>query len=218
MKLIIFGASGQTGRELAKQALANQHVVTAFVRNPAEFEIKHDNLRVVKGDITDYAQVERAITGSEVVVSTLGPRTLLRRIPALVTGIQNIVQAMEKAGVRRLVYTSALGVGDSAPDQNAVFRYLILPVLLGRDYADHETNETTIRKSNLDWIIVRPARLINRARTGQYQVDLRLSGTFPFGRIGRADVAEFILEQVENPTFLRKTPGLLAFKSFWESE
>ena len=218
MKLIIFGASGQTGRELAKQALANQHVVTAFVRNPAEFEIKHDNLRVVEGDITNYDQVERAIIGSEAVVSTLGPRTLLKRVPALVTGIRNIVQAMEKLAVRRLVYTSALGVGDSAADQNSVFRFLILPVLLGRDYADHEANENTIRKSNLDWIIVRPARLVNRARTGQYQVDLRLSGTFPFGRIGRADVADFIIKQLETPTFLRKTPGLLAFKSFWESE
>ena len=134
------------------------------------------------------------------------------------TGIRNIVQAMEKLAVRRLVYTSALGVGDSAADQNSVFRFLILPVLLGRDYADHEANENTIRKSNLEWIIVRPARLVNRPRTGKYRVGLHLSGTFPFGRIGRADVAEFILEQVENPTFLRKTPGLLAFKSFWESE
>jgi len=218
MKLIIFGASGRTGHELMQQALAQHHLVTAFVRNPAAFDVKHENLGVVQGEITAYDEIERAIEGHDAVVSTLGPRTLLRRVPALVSGICNIVRAMEKLDVRRLVYTSALGVGDSASDQNAVFRYLIRPVLLGRDYADHEANEKTIRESDLEWVIVRPARLVNRPRTGQYQVDLRLSATFPYGRIGRGDVADFILKQLENPTFLRKAPGLLAFKSFWERE
>ena len=218
MKLIIFGASGRTGRELTQQALAKNHVVTAFVRNGAAFDIEHVNLVVVEGDISAYDDVESNIDGHEAVVSTLGPHTLLRRVPALVIGIRNIIRSMEKLGVHRLVYTSALGVGDSISDQNAVFRYLIRPVLLGRDYADHEANEKAIRESDLEWVIVRPARLVDRPRTGQYRVDLRLPGTFPFGRIGRADVADFILKQLENPTFLGKTPGLLAFKSFWESE
>lgn len=218
MKLIIFGASGRTGRELVQQALAQRHSVTAFVRNSAAFDIKHDNLRIVQGDITAYDEVERAIGGHDAAVSTLGPHKLLTRIPELVAGIRNVVGAMEKMGVRRLVYTSALGVGDSEADQNAVFRYLIRPVLLGRDYADHAENEKTTRESNLEWVIVRPARLVNRPRTGQYQVAPHLSATFPFGRIGRADVADLILKQLENPTFLHQAPGLLAFKSFWESE
>jgi putative NADH-flavin reductase len=218
MKLVVFGASGRTGRELVQQALSRPHLVTAFMRHPTAFDITHDNLRVVQGDITTSDEVERAIEGHDAVASTLGPHTLLRRVPALVTGVGNIVRAMQKVGVRRLVYTSALGVGESETDQNAVFRYLIRPVLLGRDYADHEANETAITKSDLEWVIVRPARLVNRPWTGEYQVDLRLSATFPFGRIGRADVAAFILKQLENPTFLRQAPGLLAFKSIWESE
>jgi putative NADH-flavin reductase len=213
MKLIIFGASGRTGRELAQQALAQQRIVTAFVRNPAALVIKHDNLKVVRGDITAYDEVERAIEGHDAVVSALGPHTLLTRVPALVAGVRNIVRAMEKIGVRRFVYTSALGVGDSNADQNAVFRYLIRPLLLGRDYADHEANEQAIRESNLEWVIVRPARLVDRPRSGQYQVDLHLSATFPFGKIGRADVADFMLKQLADTPFLRKTPGLLAFKS-----
>ena len=123
MKLVIFGASGRTGQELVRQALAQRHLVTAFVRDPAAFDIKHDDLRVVRGDITAYEEVERAIEGHEAVVSTLGPHTLLRRVPALVAGIRNIVRAMAKLGALRLVYTSALGVGDSEADQNAFFRY-----------------------------------------------------------------------------------------------
>jgi hypothetical protein len=122
---------------------------------------------------------------------------------------------MEQVGVRRLIYTSAMGVGDSLADQNAFFRYVIRPMLLGRDYADHEANEQAIRDSHLEWVIVRPARLVNRPRTGQYQVGVRLAATFPFGRIGRADVADFILKQLGETPYLRQAPGLLGFKSVW---
>jgi putative NADH-flavin reductase len=215
MKTTVFGASGRTGREVVQQALARQHVVTAFVRNPAAFDLQHEHLRVVHGDITAYGDVERAVDGRDAAISALGPRTLLTRVPALVAGVGNIVSAMEKCGVRRLVYISALGVGDSEAAQNAAFRWLIRPVLLGRDYADHEANEQAIRRSNLEWVIVRPARLVDRPRTGQYQVDLNLSATFPFGRIGRADVADFILKQLTDTPFLRRAPGLLSFKSVW---
>jgi putative NADH-flavin reductase len=218
MKLIVFGASGRTGRELVQQALAQQHVVTAFVRNPAAFDLQHEHLRVVHSDITAYDEVERAVDGQDAVISALGPHTLRTRVPALVAGVRNIVRAMEKLGVRRLVNTSALGVGDSEAAQNAVFRYLIRPVLLGRDYADHEANEQAIRDSDLEWVIVRPARLVHRPRTGQYQVDLDLPATFPFGRIGRADVADFILKQLADTPFLRKAPGLLSFKGLWSRD
>ena len=99
MKVVVFGASGRTGREIVKQALAQQHEVTAFVRNPAEFDLQHERLKVIKGDITNYKEVENAISGQDAVMSALGPHTLLKRIPALTTGLRNIVQAMEKNGV-----------------------------------------------------------------------------------------------------------------------
>ncbi|KAA9339004.1 NAD(P)-dependent oxidoreductase [Adhaeribacter soli] len=196
MKLIVFGASGRTGQEIVQQALAGQHTVTAFVRNTGSFNLKHERLNVVQGDITAYQEVENAIAGHDAVLSALGPRTLKTRIPALVSGIKNIVSAMESTGVRRLVYESALGVGDSEADQNLVFRYFILPVLLARDYSDHAANEKTIRSSNLDWVIVRPARLVDGPQTGKYEVGLKLSATFPFGKVTRADVAEFMLRQL----------------------
>ena len=213
MKLLIFGASGRTGLELVQQALAQQHTVTAFVRNPDTFPLQHAHLRITKGDITNYAEVEQAVTGQDAVLSGLGPHTLLKRIPELVLGCRNIIKAMEKQGVKRLVYESALGVGDSKADQNLFFKHVILPVLLSRDYADHEENEQNIRNSQLDWVIVRPARLVDSPRTGKYQVALRLSGTFPFGRVGRADTAEFMLQQINNTEFLHAAPGILSHKS-----
>ncbi|MFD2514755.1 NAD(P)-dependent oxidoreductase [Pontibacter locisalis] len=215
MNILVFGASGRTGREIVQQALVQQHAVTAFVRTLPDFDLQHERLRVVKGDITNYDEVELAISGHDAVMSALGPHTLLKRVPALVTGIYNIVGAMEKKGVKRLVYESALGVGKSKADQNAFFRYLILPVVLGRDYADHETNEQTIRSSRLDWVIVRPARLVDGPRTGNYQVGLHLAATFPFGRISRADVAAFMLEQLTETNYLKKEPGILGFKSLY---
>lgn len=213
MKVVVFGASGRTGREIVKQALAQQHEVTAFVRKPAEFDIRHELLQVIQGDITNYKEVEAALDGKDAAMSALGPHTLLKRIPELTTGLRNIVQAMEKKGVKRFVYESALGVGDSEADQNLFFRYVILPVLLSRDYADHEANEQTIRASKLDWVIVRPARLVDGPLTGNYKVDLRLSATFPFGMVVRADVAEFMLQQLTGNQFLHKTPGILGFRS-----
>ncbi len=217
MKLAIFGASGRTGRELIKQALAQSHHVTACVRQPDHLDFQHKNLRIAKVDITAIEQVRRAVHDQNAVVSTLGPRTLLRRVPALVAGIRNIVSAMQAEALDELIYTSALGVGESLADQNAFFRYVIRPVLLGRDYADHEANEQTIRNSALRWTIIRPARLVDGPHTGNYQVALNLSATFPFGRITRADVADFIVKQLAHPTFTHQSPALLGFKTLWAS-
>jgi putative NADH-flavin reductase len=217
MNLAIFGASGRTGHELMKQALAQSHRVTACVRQPNRVGLQHENLRIVQVDITNPEQVRRAVHEQDAVVSTLGPHTLLRRVPALVSGIRNMVSAMQAENVDELLYTSALGVGESLADQNAFFRYLIRPVLLGRDYADHEANEQTIRNSSLRWTIIRPARLVDGPRSGNYQVAANLSATFPFGRITRADVADFLVKQLAHPTFIHQSPGLLGFKSFWAS-
>jgi putative NADH-flavin reductase len=217
MKLVIFGASGKTGRELVKQGLAQGHEITAFVRDPGEFDISDDRLHVVKGDITSYNEVEEAAGGHDAVISALGPHTLLTRVPALTQGIANIVRAMEKTGVRRIVYLSALGAGESNDDQNAFFRGVIRPVLLGRDYADHEANEQAIRDSSLEWVIVRPVRLEDSPHTGNVIVDLHLDGGLPFGRIGRADVADFMLKQLGDSEFLGKAPGIMTFKKIWYS-
>lgn len=204
MNLLIIGATGGTGRELVKQALAQGHTVTAFTRSPDKLDLQDPNLKVFDGDVTDFATVEKAVQGQDAVLSALGS-TSLKKNPALTQGVKHIVQAMKQHSVRRLVYESALGVGDSRKRINPVFRYLIIPLVLRNAIADHEDKEQIIQQSPLDWVIVRPAGLTDGPHTGQY----RHGESIEFGaKIARADVADFMLKQATDDACLHKTPGI----------
>lgn len=207
MKLLVFGASGLTGREIVKQALDQNHAVTAFVRSPEKFDIRHENLKVAQGDVVNRDNVERAVEGQDAALIALGSASPLARNPALVEGTRNIVRAMEAASVRRLVYESALGAGDSFVDASALARYFVFPVILRNPLADHEEDEKLIKASNLDWVIVRPTRLVNGPRTGKYKTGVHVADSL-FGNIARADVADFMLEQTHDDRFLRLTPNI----------
>jgi putative NADH-flavin reductase len=207
MKLLIFGATGGTGRELLKQALEEGHSVTAYVRNPARIDdIKHDSLQVVRGDVLDPAAVEKAVAGQEAVLSTIGAgagRTTLRQ-----DGTRNIVEAMEKAGVRRLVCLSSLGVGDSRANLPFFTKYIVVDVFLRHAFADHERQEAVVRRSSLDWIIVRPPHLKDGPRTGVYRHGFATTDRQIGGKISRADVADFMLKQLTDKAYLQKMPGV----------
>lgn len=204
MNLLIFGATGDTGRELVKQGLEQGHVVTGFSRHADELTQDYPAVQAVQGDVTDMATVEKAVQGQDAVLSALGSSSL-KRNPALVKGVENIVTAMEQHNVRRLVYQSSLGVGDSREQVNFLVRYIIIPLVLRPAIKDHAEKEHIIQQSNLDWVIVRPAGLTNDAKTGEYKAGEKIE----FGaRIARADVADFMLKQVSNDTYLKKTPGI----------
>jgi putative NADH-flavin reductase len=209
MNVLIFGASGGTGRELVKQGVEQGHNLTAFVRNPANFEIRHANLRIVKGDITGYASVEGAAGGHDAVMSALGASTVLRREPAFTAGTRNIVKATEQAGVRRFIYLSALTVRAVRDQLNFLGRYVIAPIVLRNVAADHEANESIIQQSRLDWTIVRPPRLTNGERTGVYRSGERIDSKSIIPEISRADLAEFMLKQLADDTFLRKAVSVM---------
>ncbi|MGG6297488.1 NAD(P)-dependent oxidoreductase [Leptolyngbya sp. AN02str] len=204
MNLLIFGAAGKTGRELVQQAIAQGHTVTAFVRHPDKLDIQHANLRVVQGDVTHAEAVQQAVQGQDAVFSALGSSSL-KKNPALVEGIRNIVQAMEQHGVKRFVYQSSLGVGDSRDRVNFFVRFIVLPFVLKNAIEDHAEKERIIQQSSLDWVIVRPAGLT----TGPYTKDYKHGESIQFGmKISRADVADFMLNQMSDRTYVHKTPGV----------
>lgn len=204
MNLLIFGATGETGRELVNQALAQGNAATAFVRDPGKLDIKHPNLKVIEGDVTDTATVERAVQGQDVVFSTLGSRSL-KKNPTLTKGVDTIVRAMEKQGVQRFVYQSSLGVGNSREHLDFLVRYIIIPLVLRNAIADHTAKEKIVQQSSLDWVIVRPAGLTNGLHTDNY----RHGESIHYGaKISRADVADFMLKQATDTTYLHKAPGI----------
>jgi putative NADH-flavin reductase len=207
MNLLVFGATGGTGRQLVAQALNQGHAVTAFVRDPAKLPLQHPNLRLVRGDVLDPAAVARAVPGHDAVLSTLGaPAGRKDAVRSVGTG--HILQAMRPAGVRRFICLTTLGMGDSRPALPWLYKYLLVPLLLRYAFADSERQEECIRQSGLDWTIARPGTLTDGPRTGQYQHGFAPTARGLRMRIARADVADFMLRQLSEPTYLRRAASL----------
>ncbi len=205
MKVVVFGATGTTGSEVVAQALKNGHEVTAFVRNPDKVEQTHPNLKLVQGDVLNPDDVARAVQGQNAVLSSLGAglNGTVRSV-----GTQNIIQAMQKANVCRFVSQSTLGAGDSRSNLNAYWKYIMFGLLLRRAYADHNRQEAFIKQSKLDWIIVRPGALKDGERTGQYRHGFPSTDKSITLDISVGDVADFMVQQLTDDTYLHATPGL----------
>jgi putative NADH-flavin reductase len=207
VKVLIIGATGGTGRQLLEQALAAGHEVTALVRNPTKIHIRHERLRVLQGDILDFESVDRAMAGQNAVLCSLGTKSLFRPVKIFSEGTSNLLQAMAKHGVRRLICITGIGAGDSRGHGGFFYDKVILPIVLKRIYEDKNKQEELIRKSDRDWTIVRPGFLTNGPPTGNYRVLTDLTGV-TVGRISRADVAAFMLAQLNSDRYLRQTPLL----------
>jgi putative NADH-flavin reductase len=153
--------------------------------------------------------VERAVRSQDAVLCALGASTPLRHDPTLVVGIHNLVEAMERLQVRRLVYLSFLGVHDGRRQLSLLGRYVVAPLLLRKVAADHARKEAIIQQSSLDWVIVRPPRLTNGRRTGAYRSGADIQATMVVPRVSRADLAEFMLVQLNGDTYLCRTPAIM---------
>ena len=205
MKVLIFGASGGTGRELLKQALDKGMEVTAFVRDFTKVEdIQHPNLSVVSGNVLNIEDVGRAVAGHDAVLYTIGAgpkRTSIRE-----QGTRRVIEAMEAANVKRLVCLSSFGVGDSRSDLSFFTRYVVVGIFLRHAFADHERQEAVVKNSELDWTLVRPPHLKDGEHTGTYQHGLKLAYGDIKGWISRSDLADFMLKQLEDDRYIRQAP------------
>ena len=209
MNIVVFGATGATGCALIRQALVQKHHVTALARTPAKLDIKHSNLKVVQGDVSDTTTVESILSGHDAVCCVLGNATPLKRDPALVRGLCHIVRAMERSGPSRLIYLSFLGVPDGRSQLTSLFRYVIAPLLLRNEVADHEAKENAIKQCRLEWTIVRPPKLTDGPPTGTYRHGCSVKGTSIIPTISRADVADFMLRQLDDRASLRRAPAVM---------
>ena len=201
MKVAIFGATGKTGLELVKQALAKGHTVTAFVRDSARLTIEDEHLTLAVGDVFDPASVAQAVSGQDAVVCALGAGSDLKKTTVRTTGTLNIIRGMQESNVTRLLVVTAMGVGESW-DTLSLINKIFFAVLLKSARDDHETQEAAVKESSLDWTIVRPSGLTDEPRTGVYDMGENIPAKT--SKIARADVADLILAELEQNTLIRK--------------
>jgi putative NADH-flavin reductase len=204
MKLAVFGATGGTGRQIVRQALNAGHSVTALVRDPARAGIEHANLTLVQGNVLNPADVTPVVAGADAVIVSLGntadnPEMVVSR------GTGVVIQAMQEQGVRRIIVVSSIGVGESKDQVPFVFK-MLMGTVLKKAMEDKEAQEILVKATDLEWTIVRPGGLTDGPATGNYR-----AGTDPAikaGQVARADVAAFVLRQLEDSQYLRKAPAI----------
>lgn len=207
-RVLIVGATGGTGRQLVQQALERGLSVTALVRDPSRLRLEHPRLKVIQGNVLDEESVTAAVRGQDAVLSALGHKRFLHPTRILSDGTRNILRAMEAQGVRRLVCQTSLGIGDSAGRLGAFYTLFIIPAILQFYFWDKTRQERLIAGSRVEWVIVRPGVLTNGEKRGRSRHGLRVGSFFLSVRISRADVAEFMLNQLSSDTYLRTAPGL----------
>ena len=205
MKIAVFGATGRTGRPLIEQALAAGFEVVALVRTPTKVSIQNDHLTLIQGDAMNPADVEKTVQGTDAVLSVLGQS---KGSPADMQTVatRNIVAGMQKYGVKRIVSLTGAGV-DAPQDKPKVMNHLIkfaLKALSGHVLKDAEQHAEVLHKSGLDWVIVRGPRLTEGPHTGKYRVGW--VGVNTGTSISRADIADFMLKQVTDTTYLHQAP------------
>lgn len=210
--ILILGASRGIGLETVKAGLAAGHTVRAFARSAASIPIESPRLVKVAGDALSQTDLDKAVRGADAVIQSLGvssPRELAFGTTLFSASTRVLVEAMQAAGVKRLIAVTGAGAGNSRGRINPLYDYLMFPILLQRVYADKDIAEDIISKSNLDWTIVRPGMLTNGAATGRIKA-LPEMKDWRGGAISRADVATFLVQQVADRDMIGKTPLLIS--------
>ena len=204
MHILVFGASGKTGHELVRQGLVQGHHVTAFVRNPEKLTVKNDKLRVVQGDVKDLAAVTSAIRDQDAVLSALGVSKPLKSDPVVIEGIRNIITALEHMNVKRFIYLSFMAVGEGRKDGGFLMKNIIARIVR-HEIADHAEKEQLIKASQSEWTIVHAPKLTNGSKKGAYRTGETIKPKAFLPTLSRADLADFMLKQLTDRTFLFKT-------------
>lgn len=214
MRIVVFGANGPTGRLLVSQALAAGHEVTAVTRRPDEFPQQHPNLTVPGADVLDESAVDTVVGGADAVLSTLGVPFGRQPVTVYSLGVRNILAAMERHSVRRLVVVSSSAIDPKPyPDAGFFFNRVLQPFVvnvLGKTvYDDMRRMEELVRNSSVDWTIVRPSGLFDTEFVSHYDLaEDHIGGRFT----ARSDLAAVMLAQLDDQRYVGKiiavaTPG-----------
>lgn len=215
MKITIIGATRGIGLVLIRRALESGHEVTVLLRDPGKLSLSHPKLRIATGDIRNQSSIEAALAGQDAVCVCIGVPPSRKPMDIFSQGARNVLAAMKNTPNLKLVSITGIGAGDSRGHGGFLYDKLIQPLLLKTMFEDKDREEAIIKASTVDWMIVRPGLLTHGAHTGQYRVLTELDGVTA-GKISRADVADFMLRQLEHPavsthtrrSYFRQTPLL----------
>jgi putative NADH-flavin reductase len=209
MRILIIGASKGIGLETSRQSLAAGYDVRALARSASLIKLHDTRLEKVRGDALSQHDVEAALVGVDAVIVTLGVGLgeLIKPVHLFSDATRVLIAAMKDQGVNRLICVTGFGAGDSrasiGPLQRVPFQ-----IVFGRAYDDKSRQEQLIKESGLHWTIVRPGVLTNGLRTGRYKV-LREPSEWRNGIISRSNVADFLVKQIDDRTFISGTPVLV---------
>lgn len=213
MKICLLGATGRTGKEVLSQALERGWEVQALVRGPHRVTETSSKLKLFAGQPNVRENLRSCLQGCDAVINTLNisrtsdfpwatlrtPQDFLSTVAALLT------ELMPEAAVKRIVFTSAWGVGDSSPDIPGWFRWVIYNSNIGYAYQDHKRQEDLFEASHLDWTAVRPVGLINSKTKKPKRISLQ-NDPQPKLLVSRAQVAQFLLDCVADGAYIKEKP------------
>lgn len=181
----------------------------ALARSAISINLADAKLEKMPGDALNQQDVEAALAGVDVVIVTLGVGLgdLFKPVHLFSEATRVLIAAMKDKSVNRLICITGFGAGDSqasiAPLQRLPFK-----IVFGRAYDDKSRQEKLVKQSGLDWTIARPGVLLNGARTGRYKV-LREPSEWRNGFIARANVADFLVKQIKDRSFIGAAPVLV---------
>ena len=207
MKVIVFGATGSVGRLAVESILKEGHAVTAFARRPEKLAIEHPSLTLYAGDAYDPDSVSDAVGGHDAVVVALGSG-MSRNSTIRSQGTLNVIQAMQKHGIRRLICQSTLGAHESRSNLNFLWKRIMFGLLLRPVLKDHELQESLVRASGLDWTIVRPSAFTDGPASHSFKENFSPAERRLALKISRADVADFLRRQLSEATYLHRAVAI----------
>jgi len=204
--ICLIGATGKTGKEVLKTALDRGYQVTVLARTPSKLGEFQNRVRVVQGDGTDSAAVASAVRGCGAVISVIGPTKNSK--PGMQPEVtRNIVEAMQKEGIRRLITMTGAGVrvaGDTPKFADKLI-VAVMKVVALKALKDGKEHAEVVAASDLDWTVVRAPMLKDEPAKGEYKTGM-VGQSHMSTQISRADAAAFILDELENCGFIQQYP------------
>jgi putative NADH-flavin reductase len=206
-RILVIGGTSGIGLETVKLAVQRGHTVTALARRPERMTYFQERLHIIKGDVLDATSIATAVGGHDAVVFAVGVSPTREPVTVFSQGTDNVLKAMEVQGVSRLIAVTGVGAGDSRGHGGFFYDRILQPLLLGTIYEDKDRMEALIQSSDSRWTIVRPGALNDKAGLAGYRVIQNMEGVV-LGSISRADVAHYILSQVEASEYAPATVAL----------